>query len=83
MLCWQNPSIFASSFQGSIGEEGSWQGFPGIGAITEKSVDILDATSRGEMHLLALEAQWIRIMKSYLNTQDTMLSRDLKSHFNS
>ena len=46
--------------------------------ITEDSVDILGATSRGEMHLLTLEALWIRELKPYLNTQDTMRSRDLK-----
>ena len=46
--------------------------------ITEESVDILGATSRGEMHLLTLEALWIRELKPYLNTQDTMRSRDLK-----
>ena len=48
------------------------------GGITEESVDILGATSRGEMHLLTLEALWIRELKPYLNTQDTMQSRDLK-----
>ena len=46
--------------------------------ITEDSVDILGTTSRGEMHLLTLEALWIRELKPYLNTQDTMRSRDLK-----
>ena len=49
-----------------------------LGGITEESVDILGATSRGEMHLLTLEALWIRELKPYLNTQDTMQSRDLK-----
>ena len=49
-----------------------------LGGITEESVEILGATSRGEMHLLTLEAQWIRELKPYLNTQDTMQSRDLK-----
>ena len=41
--------------------------------------DSLGSTSRGEMHLLTLEALWIREVKSYLNTLDTMRSaRDLK-----
>ena len=49
-----------------------------VGGITEESVDILGATSRGEMHLLTLEALWIRELKPVLNAQDTMKSRDLK-----
>ena len=51
-----------------------------FGGITEESVDILGATSRGEMHLLTLEALWRRELNPYLNTQDTMQSRDLKSN---
>ena len=40
--------------------------------------DILGSTSKGEVHLLTLEALWIRELKPFLNTQDTMRSRDLK-----
>ena len=49
-----------------------------IGGITEDSVDILGSTSKGEIHLLTLEALWIRELKPFLNTQDTMRNRDLK-----
>ena len=49
-----------------------------VGGITQDSVDILGSTSKGEMHLLTLEALWIREIKPFLNTQDTMRSRDLK-----
>ena len=48
------------------------------GNITHKDVEILGATSKGEMHLLTLEALWIRELKPILNAQDTMKSRDLK-----
>ena len=48
------------------------------GNITHKDVGILGATSKGEMHLLTLEALWIRELKSILNAQNTMKSRDLK-----
>ena len=36
------------------------------------------STSKGEVHLLTLEALWIRELKPFLNTQDTMRSRYLK-----
>ena len=49
-----------------------------IDGITQDSVDILGSTSKGEVHLLTLEALWIRELKPFLNTQDTMRSRDLK-----
>ena len=49
-----------------------------VGGFELENVDILGSTSRGEMHLLTLEALWIREVKPYLNTQDTMRSRDLK-----
>ena len=49
-----------------------------VGGITQDSVDILGSTSKGEMHLLTLEALWIREIKPFLNTQDTMRNRDLK-----
>ena len=48
------------------------------GNITYNDVEILGATSKGEMHLLTLEALWIRELKPILNAQDTMKSRDLK-----
>ena len=41
-------------------------------------VGILGPTSRGEMHLLTLEALWMRELKPVLNAQDTMKSRHLK-----
>ena len=43
-----------------------------------KDVEILGATSKGEMHLLTLEALWTRELKPILNAQDTMKSRYLK-----
>ena len=46
-----------------------------VGSFALENVDILGSTSRGEMHLLTLEALWIREVKPYLNTQDTMRSR--------
>ena len=49
-----------------------------IDGITQDSVEILGSTSKGEVHLLTLEALWIRELKPFLNTQDTMRSRDLK-----
>ena len=51
------------------------------GNITHKDVEILGATSKGEMHLLTLEALWIRELKPTLNAQDTMKCRDLKLSF--
>ena len=48
-----------------------------VGGVTQDNVDILGATSKGEMHLLTLEALWIREIKPVLNTMDTMRSRDL------
>ena len=44
--------------------------------ITHKDVEILGTTSKGEMHLLTLEALWIRALKPTFNSQDTMKSRD-------
>ena len=49
-----------------------------VGSFALENVDILSSTSRGEMHLLTLEALRIREVKPYLNTQNTMRSRDLK-----
>ena len=49
-----------------------------IDGITQDSVDILGSISKGEVNLLTLEALWIRELKPFLNTQDTMRSRDLK-----
>ena len=48
------------------------------GRFTREGVSILGAAPRSEIHLLTLEALWIRETKPYLNTQDTMKSRDLK-----
>ena len=45
---------------------------------TLEGVNILGTAPRSEIYLLTLEAQWIRETKPYLNTQDTMKSRDLK-----
>ena len=49
-----------------------------VDGISEDSVEILGSTTKGEVHLLTLEALWIREIKPFLNTQDTMRSRDLK-----
>ena len=49
-----------------------------VHGITEDIVDILDSTTKGEVHLLTLDALWIREIKPFLNTQDTIRSRDLK-----
>ena len=48
------------------------------GQITREHVSILGSTTKSEIHLKTLEALWIREYKPYLNTQDTMKSRDLK-----
>ena len=48
------------------------------GQITREHVSILGTTTKSEIHLKTLEALWIREYKPYLNTQDTMKSRDLK-----
>ena len=48
------------------------------GRFTREDVNILGTAPRSEIHLLTLEALWIRETKPYLNTQDTMKSRDLK-----
>ena len=50
-----------------------------VGGFTLENDDILGSTSRGQMDLLTLEAMWIRELKPYLNTEDTMRSRDSKS----
>ena len=48
------------------------------GQITREHVSILGATTKSEIHLKTLETLCIREYKPYLNTQDTMKSRDLK-----
>ena len=50
------------------------------GQITREHVSILGATTKSEIHLKTLEALWIREYRPYLNTQDTMKSRDLKNY---
>ena len=47
-----------------------------IDGITQDSVDILGSTSK--WNSIYWHALWIRELKSFLNTQDTMRSRDLK-----
>ena len=80
MLCGQNTPTSAGSLQGTLIKE--WSSQKTSWAVQwwhhRGELDILGATSRGEMHLLTLEALWIRELKPYLNTQDTMRSRDLK-----
>ena len=49
-----------------------------IGGITQDSVDILGSTSNGDIHLLRFEALWIRQLKPFLKTQETMRKIDLK-----
>ena len=49
-----------------------------VHGITEDSVDILGSTTKGEAYLLTSEALWVRERTLFLNTQDTMRSRDLK-----
>ena len=46
--------------------------------ITEDSVEILGSTSKREIHHLTLEAFRIIELKPFLNTQNTMTTRDLK-----
>ena len=48
------------------------------GHITREHVSILEATMKSEIHLKTLKALWIREYKPYLNSQDTMKSRELK-----
>ena len=50
----------------------------GVDGISEDSVEILGSTTKGEVNLLTLKALWIREIKPYLNTQDTIRSRYLK-----
>ena len=45
--------------------------------ITDENVDILQTTSRGESHLLTLEALNIREIKPSINTKDEYRSREL------
>ena len=45
--------------------------------ISEANVDILASTSRGESHLLTLEALWQRELKPEINTKDEYRSREL------
>ena len=44
---------------------------------SEDNVSILSATSQGEVHLLTLEALWIREIKPVINTKDEYRSREL------
>ena len=44
---------------------------------SEDNVSILSATSQGEVHLLTLEALWIREIKPDINTKDEYRSREL------
>ena len=44
---------------------------------SEKDVSVLSATSQGEIHLLTLEALWIREIKPVINTKDEYRSREL------
>ena len=44
---------------------------------SEKDVSVLSATSQGEVHLLTLEALWIREIKPVINTKDEFRSREL------
>ena len=46
-----------------------------IDGITQDSVDILGSTSKGEVHLLTLEALSIKELRLFLNTQDIMRSK--------
>ena len=44
---------------------------------SEDNVYILGTTSQGEVHLLTLEALWIRELKPVINTKDEFRSREL------
>ena len=50
-------------------------------AWSEDNVSILSATSQGEVHLLTLEALWIREIKPDINTKDEYRSRELTIKF--
>ena len=45
--------------------------------VSEKDVNILCSTLRGEVHLLTLEALWIRDIKPSINVKDEYRSREL------
>ena len=45
--------------------------------LTEENVTILGSTTKGEVHLLTLEALWIRELKPKINTKDEYRSRAL------
>ena len=47
----------------------------------ERDLDILCSTLRGEVHLLTLEALWIREMKPSINVKDEYRSRELTIKF--
>ena len=49
--------------------------------VSEKNLDILCSTVRGEMHLLTLEALWFRDMKPSINVKDEYKSRELVIKF--
>ena len=45
--------------------------------LSEENVSILGSTNKGEMHLLTLEALWIRELQPTINTKDEYRSRTL------
>ena len=47
----------------------------------ERDLDILCSTLRGEVHLLTLEALWIREIKPSINVKDEYRSRELTIKF--
>ena len=47
----------------------------------ERDLDILCSTLRGEVHLLTLEALWIRDIKPSINVKDEYRSRELTIKF--
>ena len=49
--------------------------------VTEEDVEILATTSRGEYHLMTLEALWIREVAPGMNTKDEYRSRTLTIGF--
>ena len=49
--------------------------------VSEKDLDIVCSTLRGEVHLLTLEALWIRDMKPSINVKDEYKSRELVIKF--
>ena len=49
--------------------------------VSEKNLDIVCSTLRGEVHLLTLEALWIRDMKPSINVKDEYKSRELVIKF--